>query len=110
MAALKKQGEIAAFFLELSKLSELSKPPEPPKPVYYCPPKTASLPQKRDLAKTIYLQKRANSGISRTLALQDTSFRVRLRGLEGLEGSGGSERKRAPNGPVSLTEGRIGSR
>ena len=52
--ALKKQAEIAAFFPELSKLSEPSKLSKPPKPVYYCPPKTASLPQKRDLAKTIY--------------------------------------------------------
>ena len=60
-AALKKQAEVAAFFPELSKLSELSKPPEPPKPVYYCPPKIASLPRKRDLAKTIYLRKRGNS-------------------------------------------------
>ena len=60
-AALLCQAEIAAFFPELSKLPELSKPPEPPKPVYYRPPKTASLPQKRDLAKTIYLRKRGNS-------------------------------------------------
>ena len=73
-AALKKQAEIAAFFLELSKLSVPSKLSKPPKPVYYRPPKTASLPQKRDLAKTIYSRKRANSSISQTLTLQDTPF------------------------------------
>ena len=94
-------------FPELSKLSK------PPKPVYYRPPKTASLPQKRDLAKTIYSRKCLNSSISRTLTLEDTSFWVELRGLEGLEGSGGSGglvRKRAPNGPSSLGEGRSVSR
>ena len=87
-----------AFFLELSKLSELSKPPEPPKPVYYCPPKTASLPRKRDLAKTIYSRKRLNSSISRTLTLQNTSFWVgfswfrRIRWIRGVSAKKGPER------------------
>ena len=99
-AALKKQAEIAAFFPELSKLSELSKPPEPPKPVYYRPPKTASLPQKCDSAKTLYWRKRAYFGISRTLTLQDTPFLVgfsrfrRIRGLRGFSAKKGPERTR----------------
>ena len=76
------------------------KPPEPPKPVYYRPPKTASLPQKRDLAKTIYLQKRANSGISQTLTFQNTSFGVgfswfrRFRRFRGFSAKKGPERTR----------------
>ena len=98
--ALLCQAEIAAFFPELSKLSELSKPPEPPKPVYYRPPKTASLPQKRDLAKNIYSRKRDDSGISRTLTLQDTSFWGgfswfrRFRRFRGFSAKKGPERTR----------------
>ena len=97
-AALKKQAEVAAFFPELSKLSELSKPPEPPEPVYYHPPKTASLPQKRDLAKTIYSRKRLNSSISQTLTLQNTSFGVgfswfrKFRRFRGFSAKKGPER------------------
>ena len=74
--ALLCQAEIATFFPELSKLSEPSKLSKPPKPVYYCPPKIASLPQKHDSAKTIYSRKRGNYGILQTLTLQNTSFLV----------------------------------
>ena len=94
------QAEIAAFSPKLSKLSEPSKPPEPPKPVYYRPPKTASLPQKRDLAKTIYSRKRLNSSISRILTLRNTPFLVRFgwfrkfRRFRGFSAKKGPERTR----------------
>ena len=94
------QAEIAAFFPQLSKLSEPSKLSKPSKPVNYCPPETASLPQKRDLAKTIYSRKRLNSGISRTLTLRNTSFRVgfswfrRFRRFRGVSAKKSPERTR----------------